>query len=664
MLSSSQRASDADPVPANHRRRPTTRLGVLLRRLTGSFQAKIFVLFSLVTLAILLVSFALVNRRVGLELENTISHELGTQRAALAGILRLEEETRLVAVANIASSPRLVAALSTNDPATIQHELEKVREAWGSDIFAIADADGRLLASAGFPARDRASAPILRRALAGEQVTDVLVLSVNGGQVDRVAAFPIRVPEKVVGAALIGDALGRRELEGLQNSTDCDLTLVSDDRVLASTVPENLWRDLVTGAHIRHGSGRLSPHMVRVGGERIQTVTLPLNDEVLDRPVLLLSKSVDRARTTFLAPITRDTLLLGLLTLIALLAASLAIARSVTRPVRALVGGARALEAGDLDFHLAVSSRDELGYLARAFDAMRLSLKAKIDELSEVNRDLADRMEELRRAQETLVRSEKLAATGTLVAQLSHELNNPIHNLQNCMEVIRRRLPEGDERRQFAEMALSEIARMARLTRQLLDFHRPSRLTLADVNVASVVRETLSMSDADLRAAHVRAELTSDPSLPTVRASADHLKQVFLNLVLNAVEAMPQGGRLSIRAERDGDAVAVCFQDEGGGIHPEHRSQIFDAFFTTKGAVSGVGLGLSVSWSIVREHGGTIDVADAPGGGTIFTVRLPRDGAQDESMAGVDEERTRSAASGPPANYAAHSKALGARGSG
>ena len=138
-----------------------------------------------------------------------------------------------------------------------------------------------------------------------------------------------------------------------------------------------------------------------------------------------------------------------------------------------------------------------------------------------------------------------------------------------------------------------------------------------------MLRETLSLSDADLRGAALRTELAVEPDLPRIPASPDHLKQVFLNLVINAVEAMPEGGCLSIAAQRDGPRLAISFADQGVGIRPEHRGKIFDAFFTTKGAVSGVGLGLSVSWGIVREHGGTIEVADAPGGGAVFTVFLP-----------------------------------------
>jgi signal transduction histidine kinase len=221
------------------------------------------------------------------------------------------------------------------------------------------------------------------------------------------------------------------------------------------------------------------------------------------------------------------------------------------------------------------------------------------------------------------VRNEKLAATGQLVAQLSHELNNPIHNVQNSLEVIRRRLPEADERRAFLDMARAEIERMSRLTRQLLDFHRPVRPAFADVDVMRLLEDTLAMSQRELQDARVITQVTCAEDVPLIRASADHVRQVFLNLAINAVEAMPDGGRLTVDITREGDAVAIRIADTGVGIPANARSKIFDAFFTTKGAMSGVGLGLSVTWGIVRDHHGTIDVSDAPGGGAVFTVRLP-----------------------------------------
>lgn len=559
------------------------------------------------------------NRRIDAQLEGMIHRELRVEVATLSAILAREESSRMVTVANIAASPRLLAAVLTHDSPTVQREAERFRDALGAGLFAVVDSAGSLLAASGTDAHALQSAVALGRALAGQQVSDA---HRAGSRMFQIAAVPIGVAEHVAGAVVVGDDL-QSTLRELHSLSDADLSILAAGHVVGSTLPASDWEELGRAAPVPDTISVPHEYPISLGGERVLVAQLPLSPFPSGRPVLLITKSVDDARAQFRGPISHDMLLLALGTLAMLVAASFVIARTVTRPVRALVEGARALQTGDLDHRIPVRSSDEFAFLAQAFDAMRLSLKAKIDELSALNEDLAHRMEELRAAQETLVRNEKLAATGRLVAQLSHELNNPIHNVQNSLEVIRRRLPDDDERRAFLDMARSEIERMARLTRQMLDFHRPVRLVFADVDLCAVVRETLAMSRRELDAARVTCQITCADDLPAVRASADHMRQVFLNLAINAVEAMPSGGSLAIDVAREGEAVVVRFRDTGIGIPEPHRAKIFDAFFTTKGAVSGVGLGLSVTWGIVREHHGTIDVSDAPGGGTIFTLRIP-----------------------------------------
>ncbi len=605
--------------PASRDTNESRRSPGLLARWAGSLRTKIFLLFALVAIAVLFTSFALVKRRIDAQIETLIDKELRVEVATMSAILGREEDARLVTASNIAASPRLMAAVLTRDPATVQNEAQKFREALGAEVFAVADSAGTLLAASGIDARMLNAMPALPYALRGQPVTDT---HAAGGRVLQVAIVPLGVTEHVAGVVIVGNDV-RVTLDAVRPLIDGDLSVIAGDSVLYSTSPRAAWPALVRTAAAPESITVPHVHPASLDGERTLVAQLPISPFARNRPVLAITRSVDDARTQFRAPISHDMVLLALGTLLALVGASFVIARTVTQPVRALVGGARALQAGDLDHRIRVASSDELAYLADAFDAMRVSLKAKIDELSALNRDLAERMDELRAAQETLVRNEKLAATGQLVAQLSHELNNPIHNVQNSLEVIRRRLPESDERRAFLDMARGEIERMARLTRQLLDFHRPVHPAFADVDVRRVVEDTLVLSQSEMEAAHVRSHIECDENVPLIRASADHLRQVFLNLVINAVEAMPNGGDLRIGIGPASDAVVIRVSDTGVGIPPEARPKVFDAFFTTKGAISGVGLGLSVTWGIVREHHGTIDVTDTPGGGTTFTLRLP-----------------------------------------
>jgi two-component system NtrC family sensor kinase len=246
-------------------------------------------------------------------------------------------------------------------------------------------------------------------------------------------------------------------------------------------------------------------------------------------------------------------------------------------------------------------------------------------DLVERNADLDETLQKLREAQQELVRNERLAATGKLTAQLAHEINNPIHNIQSCLQTALKRLPADSRGRELIEVAYDEVGRMSRLTGQMLDIYRSSysAIKFEDVQIGEVIQETISAMEADLSNAGIAARTTIPPGLPTVKGSKDKLKQVFLNLLLNARDAMPQGGTLKICVERSDGSVRVSVADTGVGIPKENLNRIFDAFFTTKDKVSGVGLGLSVVYGIVSQHDGTITVRSEPGRGATFVVTLP-----------------------------------------
>ncbi|HUI63949.1 MAG TPA: ATP-binding protein, partial [Bacteroidota bacterium] len=216
-------------------------------------------------------------------------------------------------------------------------------------------------------------------------------------------------------------------------------------------------------------------------------------------------------------------------------------------------------------------------------------------------------------------------ATGKLTAQLAHEINNPIHNIQSCLQTALQRLPRDAKGRDLIELAVEEVGRMSRLTRQMLDIYRSSRIPtqFQNVDIASVLSETLESTREDLARSRISVRTIIDQDLPPVSGSADKLKQVFLNLVLNARDAMPEGGELEASAHGENGSVRVVIRDSGIGIARENIDRIFDAFFTTKEKVSGVGLGLTVCYGIVSQHSGSITVTSQLGHGSTFTVLLP-----------------------------------------
>jgi two-component system NtrC family sensor kinase len=309
-----------------------------------------------------------------------------------------------------------------------------------------------------------------------------------------------------------------------------------------------------------------------------------------------------------------------------------AIAGGITKPINELVRGTTEVSKGNYDFVIAVRGRDELSFLAQRFGEMSKSLKEKIDELGRLNQDLVGRnrdldetLQKLKEAQEDLVKSERLAATGKLTAQLAHEINNPVHNIQSCLKTSLGRLPKDIQGRDLIEVAYEEIARMSKLTRQLLDFYRTSFVPeeMQQVDLNHVLKETVAAYGAELSNVGIRVELQLQDPLHPIRGSSDKLKQVFLNIILNAKDAMPQGGFLKISSAESDGMVRVALSDTGVGIPKENVGRIFDAFFTTKSKVSGVGLGLSVSYGIISQHRGTIHVNSSAGQGSTFTVSLP-----------------------------------------
>ena len=240
--------------------------------------------------------------------------------------------------------------------------------------------------------------------------------------------------------------------------------------------------------------------------------------------------------------------------------------------------------------------------------------------------DLRDRLKmerALRDTQEQLLQSEKLAAMGRLTSQIAHELNNPLYGIMNTLELLKTEIAPDNKRRKILEMALSETVRLSDLLRKMLSFSKPDQEERQPVDINSVIDEILLLHEKQLRENDINIESSFTEELGLVIASKNQLRQVFLNMVANARDAMPDGGTLTVATEGDGAAVTVKISDTGIGIREENLGKIFDSFFTTKGEVKGVGLGLSVCYGFIKEHGGDIEVNSQEGVGTTFTITLP-----------------------------------------
>jgi two-component system NtrC family sensor kinase len=236
---------------------------------------------------------------------------------------------------------------------------------------------------------------------------------------------------------------------------------------------------------------------------------------------------------------------------------------------------------------------------------------------------LFDDVTQRERMEEQMSQTEKLTSLGLLAAGVAHEVNTPLAVISNYIQMLAKQMPEGDPRQSLIEKIVKQTFRASEIVNNLLNFSRTGAAEASDVDVNRVVEETLSLVAHPLKTSHIQVMKELGQPLPPVRGSANKLQQVFLNLFLNARDAMPSGGMLEVRTAAHNGSVEIEIADTGGGIAREHIHRIFDPFFTTKASGRGTGLGLSVSYGIIKEHAGKIDVRSTPGKGTSFHVEFP-----------------------------------------
>jgi len=284
----------------------------------------------------------------------------------------------------------------------------------------------------------------------------------------------------------------------------------------------------------------------------------------------------------------------------------------VTRPVRIMIRRMGKAQGGDLSALVRSTRRDELGTLARTYNSM-------LERLSTARKEL----ESLYRQQ--IQRADRLASLGELASSIAHEIKNPLGGISGAIQILREDYHTGDTRRGVLEEILRQIQRLDKTTKDLLSFARPSPPLLGMTNINSVIEKALLLVEPQAKKQRVEIITHLDSNLPNTMADEEQIQQCLLNLCLNGVQAMPDGGQLIVKTEARyflmSEIILITIQDTGTGIPQEHMSRIFEPFYTTK--AQGTGLGLSIARSIVEGHGGGIFVESNAGKGTIFYVRLP-----------------------------------------
>jgi two-component system, NtrC family, sensor kinase len=282
------------------------------------------------------------------------------------------------------------------------------------------------------------------------------------------------------------------------------------------------------------------------------------------------------------------------------------LARSVNRPIADLVEAAGRVGAGELTLRLKESSRDEIGVLKAAFNRM---------------------VEGIVKLEETQKRVERSEVASQLAARMAHEIKNPLNSIGLIVDYLRDRFrPEHEaDQMKFGELSdniKTELARLNEIVERFLRFAKPAIASKRPIDVTRLVEETLGfiLPEAERQSVHLRTHLGH--GLPKVDGDYSQLRQALLNLLINALQAMPEGGDIDVTASvSHANEIEIVVKDGGSGIAPENLSKLFDPYFTTK--IRGFGLGLTVVERIVQEHGGTIQVASEQGKGASFTISLP-----------------------------------------
>jgi two-component system NtrC family sensor kinase len=311
--------------------------------------------------------------------------------------------------------------------------------------------------------------------------------------------------------------------------------------------------------------------------------------------------------------------------------------RLIYQPLGDLARGSERIAAGNFDQVIPVRSQDEFGQLAQSTNAMMAALKKSRRELEDwvatLNEKVEERTAELRVAEAEVARGEKLASIGQLAAGIAHELNNPLTGVLTFTSLMRQKAPAGSQDAEDLDLVIRETRRCASIIRRLLDFARDKPPEKTEVDLNALALETVRFVERSAALQQVEITVETEPGLPRLHADADLVKQVLMNILVNAQQAIAGPGRVALRTRlhaarklplRDPQPVVeIAISDTGCGIEKANLQRIFDPFYTSKEVGKGTGLGLSVSYGIIKAHGGDIEVESTVGAGSTFRVFLP-----------------------------------------
>ncbi|HJV66714.1 MAG TPA: HAMP domain-containing sensor histidine kinase [Geomonas sp.] len=322
------------------------------------------------------------------------------------------------------------------------------------------------------------------------------------------------------------------------------------------------------------------------------------------------------SRHLFLTYFVLDFLLL-------LVFGSYLLSRSVVVPVRRLVSATRRIADGDLQGSVHVPGSAEIAELSAAFNAMVSALREKHEEVEEKVASLNRANAEIVEARNEAIRSEKMASVGLLAAGMAHEIGTPLAAIMGYTGLLAEELSDDEEKSDYLRRIGVETRRIDRIVRGLLDYARPKGTGIERVELVPLMEKIVELLRAQGALKRLEVSVEEEPGVPPVQADPNQLEQLLINLVMNAKDAMPKGGKLQLKARREGGEVLLEVIDNGEGMPPEHLPLVFDPFFTTKEPGKGTGLGLAIAARIAESCGGRLNAESELGKGSRFVLRLP-----------------------------------------